>query len=100
MEQWVERLASFLDIPREEIGRIGGGRKKANGKLDVALIQSMVRKGVVNDLVGDYGHLIIDECHHLPAASFEQVARMSKAKYVLGLSATCGSRIFMQPIGR
>ena len=88
MEQWVERLASFLDIPREKIGRIGGGRKKANGKLDVALIQSMVRKGAVNDLVGDYGHLIVDECHHLPAVSFEQVARRSKAKYVLGLSAT------------
>ncbi len=88
MEQWVERLASFLDIPREEIGRIGGGHKKAKGKLDVALIQSMVRKGVVDDLVGDYGHLIVDECHHLPAASFEQVARRSKAKYVLGLSAT------------
>lgn len=88
MEQWVERLASFLDIPRAEIGRVGGGRKKANGKLDVALIQSMVRKGVVNDLVGDYGHMIVDECHHLPASSFEQVARRSKAKYVLGLSAT------------
>jgi superfamily II DNA or RNA helicase/very-short-patch-repair endonuclease len=98
MEQWVERLASFLDIPRKEIGRIGGGHKNANGKLDVALIQSMVRKGVVNDLVGDYGHLIVDECHHLPASSFEQVARRSKAKFVLGLSATVTRKDGHHPI--
>ena len=97
-EQWVERLASFLEIPREEIGRIGGGRKKATGRLDVALIQSMVRKGIVNDLVGDYGHLVFDECHHLPASSFEQVARRSKAKYVLGLSATVTRKDGHHPI--
>jgi superfamily II DNA or RNA helicase/very-short-patch-repair endonuclease len=88
MEQWVSRLAAFLDIPEKSIGRIGGGRKTGNGNLDVALIQSLVRKGVVDDRVGEYGHLIVDECHHLPAASFEQVARRAKSKYVLGLSAT------------
>ncbi len=98
MEQWVARLASFLDIPSKEIGRIGGGRKKANGQLDVALIQSMVRKGIVNDQVGGYGHLVVDECHHLPAASFEQVARRSKAKYVLGLSATVTRKDGHHPI--
>ena len=98
MEQWVERLASFLDLPRKAIGRIGGGYKKANGQLDVALIQSMVRKGIVNDQVGDYGHFIVDECHHLPAASFEQVARRSKAKYVLGLSATVTRKDGHHPI--
>jgi superfamily II DNA or RNA helicase/very-short-patch-repair endonuclease len=98
MEQWVERLASFLDIPRKEIGRIGGGRKKANGQLDVAMIQSMVRKVVVNDQAGDYSHLIVDECHHLPASSFEQVARRAKAKYVLGLSATVTRKDGHHPI--
>lgn len=98
MEQWVERLASFLGVPFKKIGRIGGGRKKPTGNLDVALIQSLVRKGVVNDLVADYGHLIVDECHHLPAASFEQVARRSKAKYVLGLSATVTRKDGHHPI--
>ena len=98
MEQWVERLAAFLDIPRKDIGRIGGGRRKAKGKVDVALIQSMVRKGVVNDQIEGYGHLIVDECHHLPASSFEQVARRSKAKYVLGLSATVTRKDGHHPI--
>ena len=88
LEQWIERLSAFLGLPAKSIGRIGGGRKKPTGGVDVALIQSLVRKGVVNDLVGDYGHMVVDECHHLPAASFEQVARRAKAKYVLGLSAT------------
>ncbi len=54
----------------------------------MALLQSLVRKGEVSDLVADYDHLVVDECHHLSAASFELVARRSKARSVLGLSAT------------
>ena len=88
LEQWIERLRTFLDLPANAIGHIGGGRKKLTGIVDVALIQSLVRKGVVDDRVGEYGHLIVDECHHVPAHSFEQVARRAKAKYVVGLSAT------------
>jgi len=52
----------------------------------------------VNDLVGKYGHLVVDECHHLPASSFEQVARRAKAKYVLGLSATVARKDGHHPI--
>ena len=102
MDQWVERLSIFLELPLKEIGQIGGGKKKVTGKLDVAVIQSLVRKGVVKDVVGDYGHLIVDECHHLSARSFELVARRAKAQYVTGLSATVTRKdghhpvIFMQ----
>lgn len=88
LDQWVERLSTFLGIPTKEIGRIGGGQKKVTGRIDVALVQSLVRKGVVSDLVGHYGHLLVDECHHLPAFSFEQVARRAGARFVLGLTAT------------
>jgi superfamily II DNA or RNA helicase len=56
--------------------------------LDVALIQSLVRKGAVDDCVGEYGHILVDECHHLPAYSFEQVIRHARARYVAGLTAT------------
>ncbi|MGA2502416.1 MAG: DEAD/DEAH box helicase family protein, partial [Tepidisphaeraceae bacterium] len=98
LEQWIERLSSFLGLPAKEIGRIGGGRKKPTGMLDVALIQSLVRKGVVDDQVGQYGQLIVDECHHLSAQSFEQVVRRSKAKFVLGLSATVTRKDGHHPI--
>lgn len=98
MEQWVERLSTFLEIPSKEIGRIGGGRKKPTGSLDVALIQSLVRKGEVDDQVGVYGHLVVDECHHLPAASFEQVARQAKARFITGLSATVTRKDGRHPI--
>ena len=98
LEQWVERLATFLGVPVKAIGRIGGGRKKPTGALDVAVIQSLVRKGVVDDRVGEYGHLIVDECHHLSAQSFEQVARRAKARYVTGLSATVTRKDGHQPI--
>jgi superfamily II DNA or RNA helicase/very-short-patch-repair endonuclease len=97
-EQWIERLSTFLDVPVKMIGRIGGGRKKPKGLLDVALIQSLVRKGVVDDVVAQYGNLIIDECHHLPAQSFEQVTRQAKAKYITGLTATLRRKDGHHPI--
>jgi len=98
MEQWVERLSQFLGIPAKEIGRWGGGKKKLTGGVDVALLQSLVRKGTVHDLVADYGHLIVDECHHLSAHSFELVARRAKAKFVTGLSATVARKDGHHPI--
>jgi len=98
LEQWAERLATFLGLPTTATGRIGGGRKKSTGLLDVAVIQSLVRKGVVDDRVGDYGQLIVDECHHLSAQSFEQVARRAKAKFVIGLSATVARKDGHHPI--
>ena len=98
LEQWVERLASFLDVPAKSIGRLGGGRKSLTGRIDVALIQSLVRKGVVHDCVGSYGHLVVDECHHLPASSFELVARRAKARYVTGLSASITRKDGHHPI--
>jgi superfamily II DNA or RNA helicase/very-short-patch-repair endonuclease len=97
-EQWADRLSMFLGLPPKLIGRFGGGRKKLTGSLDVAIIQSLVRKNVVNDLVGHYGHLIVDECHHLPAQSFEQVVRRTKARFVTGLSATVTRKDGHHPI--
>ena len=88
LEQWTERLKAFLSVDDREVGVIGAGKRKPTERIDVAMIQSLVRQGEVSDIVAGYGQIIVDECHHLPAVSFELVARRSKAKYVLGLSAT------------
>ena len=88
LDQWVNRLQNFLDITPKQIGQIGGGKRTPTKIIDVALMQSLRKKGIVDDSVGEYGHLIVDECHHLSARSFEIVARQCKAKYVTGLSAT------------
>jgi superfamily II DNA or RNA helicase/very-short-patch-repair endonuclease len=98
LEQWVDRLQAFLDLPPKSIGRIGGGRNSPTGIIDVAVIQSLVRKGVVDDRVASYGHLVVDECHHLSAHSFEQVARQAKARFMLGLSATVARKDGHHPI--
>ena len=97
-DQWRERLKTFHSVADSDIGTIGGGKRKPSGRIDVALIQSLVRNGEVSDLVGDYGHLIVDECHHLSAVSFELVARRAKARYVLGLSATVARKDGHHPI--
>ncbi len=98
MDQWVERLSAFLGLPAKAIGRIGGGKNRPNGQIDVAIIQSLVKKSVVDDRVADYGHVIADECHHLSAPGFEEVARQVKARYFLGLSATVVRKDGHQPI--
>ena len=69
VDQWRERLKTFPSIDDSSIGTIGGGKSKPSGRIDIALIQSLVRNGEVNDLVGDYGHLMVDECHHLSAVT-------------------------------
>ena len=86
MDQWHERLKAFLNT--DSIGRIGGGRDKKTGLIDIGMIQSLGHKGVVKDLVAEYGQIIVDECHHISAFSFEQVLKQAKAKYVIGLTAT------------
>ena len=87
-----------MDVAPSDIGTIGAGKRAPGKRIDVALIQSLVRRGEVSDLIAGYGHLIVDECHHLSAASFELVARRSKARYVLGLSATVARRDGHHPI--
>ncbi|MBI3851476.1 MAG: DUF559 domain-containing protein [Verrucomicrobia bacterium] len=98
LEQWIERLSTFLGVPTKTIGRLGGGRKKLTGSLDVALLQSLVRKGAVDNRVATYGHLVVDECPHLSARSFELVARRAKAKFITGLSATVTRKDGHHPI--
>ena len=98
LDQWVKALSQFLRLSPKEIGQIGGGKHKVNGQLDVAMIQSLSRDGVVDDIVGNYGYLVVDECHHISAVSFEQVVRQSKAKYITGLSATVTRKDGHHPI--
>jgi superfamily II DNA or RNA helicase len=97
-DQWRIQLAEFLDLESEKIGMIGAGKRQPTGFIDIAIIQSLRRKGRVDDLVGNYGQVIIDECHHISANSFEQVARKCNAKYVLGLSATVTRKDGHHPI--
>jgi len=98
MDQWCERLSAFLSMPIGHIGQIGGGKNKRTGVIDVALIQSLQHKGDVEDFVADYGHIIVDECHHLSAFTFERVLRQARAKYVLGLTATPARKDGHHPI--
>lgn len=98
LEQWRNQLASFLEIDPAKVGQVGGGKDKRNGILDVAMLQSLIRKGEVQDVIAEYGQVIVDECHHLPAVTFERVMQQIKARYVLGLTATPYRRDGHQPI--
>ncbi|TCT01964.1 TOTE conflict system archaeo-eukaryotic primase domain-containing protein [Paralcaligenes ureilyticus] len=98
LKQWQERLQVFLDAGQDMIGTIGGGKAKPTGKIDIAVMQSLSHQGEINPLVEHYGHVIVDECHHIGAVSFETILKHVKAKYVLGLTATPIRRDSQQPI--
>ena len=98
LDQWAARLQAFLDIAPDKIGVIHGGKKKPTGIIDIALMQSVGRKGVVADLIADYGHVVVDECHHVSAKGFEIVMREAKTRYMLGLSATVTRKDGHHPI--
>jgi superfamily II DNA or RNA helicase len=98
LKQWHERLQAFLGVGKGTIGTIGGGKAKPTGKIDIAVMQSLSRQGEVHPLVENYGHVIVDECHHVGAVSFDAILKRTKAKYVLGLTATPFRRDGQQPI--
>jgi superfamily II DNA or RNA helicase len=98
LEQWIERLSQFLDVDSEAIGVIGGGRRKPTGLIDVAMVQSLSRHNALGELLSAYGHLVVDECHHVPAVTTERVLQEAPARHVTGLTATPQRRDGHHPI--
>lgn len=98
LQQWKERLQAFLGADKTKVGTIGGGKAKPTGIIDIAVMQSLSRQGEVSEQVKNYGQIIVDECHHLSAFSFEALLKAAGAKYVLGLTATPVRRDGQQPI--
>lgn len=96
--QWMERLGSFLQGAGDLVGVMGGGKSRLMGRIDIVVLQSLVRMEDVESLTGRYGHIIVDECHHVSAVSFEAILRAAPARYVLGLTATPIRRDGLQPI--
>lgn len=105
VSQWREKLSTFLAInepnqirdihvtgkggkKKSIIGQLGAGKQALNGIVDIAVLQSLNRMGEVKDCVKDYGMVIVDECHHVSAFSFETILKNVNAKYVYGLTAT------------
>lgn len=88
LKQWQERLKVFLGVGKGNDWHNRGGKSKPTGKIDIAVMQSLSRKGEVNSLIENYGQIIVDECHHIGAISFDALLKQAKAKYVLGLTAT------------
>jgi superfamily II DNA or RNA helicase len=113
LSQWMTKLAQFLDIDEELpevpkkrgrkpwrglIGQIGAGRERPSGIIDVAIMQSLTNDGEVKECVKGYGMVIVDECHHVPAVSFEQILKKVDSKYIYGLTATPARRDGHHPI--
>jgi superfamily II DNA or RNA helicase len=86
-DQWIDRIENFLSIPRKQIGQIGNQKDSIGKEITVAMIQSLAR-GTRSDLSNQFGMVIVDECHHIPAKSFREVITQLNCFYLYGLTAT------------
>lgn len=89
--QWIERIETFLGIPKNEIGKIGQGKTKIGKQITVAMIQSLskeLEKPDAEKLLNAFGTIIIDECHHIPAETFRNTITKLQTFYLYGLTAT------------
>ena len=87
-DQWIERIQSFLKIPKKDIGQIGNQKNKTGKKITVAMIQSLSRLKDFSQISSSFGTIIIDECHHIPAKSFREAIVNFNSFYLYGLTAT------------
>lgn len=88
LDQWIERIQSFLKIPKKEIGQIGNGKNKIGKHITIAMIQSLSRLQDYSKISNSFGTIIIDECHHIPAKSFREAIVNFNSFYLYGLTAT------------
>lgn len=95
LEQWVKRLSSFLDLDPEQIG--SPATSPGSSGIDVAMIQTLARRDNA-ELLESYGHIVVDECHHVSAVSVERLLRHTPARFVTGLTATPRRRDGHHPI--
>lgn len=95
LDQWRERFVDYFQINKKTIGFLGKGKNKLNGQLDVATMQSLKN---APEIIKEYAFVIVDECHHIPAVTFEQIIKEFHGKYLLGLSATPNRKDGFEPI--
>jgi superfamily II DNA or RNA helicase len=87
-DQWKEQLLQFTDLGKGQIGTFDAKETKRKGLVDVGMLQTLARDHDPDRLLDGYGHIVIDECHHVPAVSFESVLKRIQARHFLGLTAT------------
>ena len=95
LDQWISRFVDYFGYKKSDIGFLGKSQNRLNGNIDIATMQSLNN---IPELVENYTQVIVDECHHIPALTFEQIVKNFKGKYILGLSATPNRKDELDPI--
>jgi superfamily II DNA or RNA helicase len=98
LDQWRFQIGELLGLPSRLVGQVGGGRNRQTGVIDLGMMQSLRRFDDLEAFFSKYGFVVVDECHHLPAFTFEACVKKAPVRYVLGLTATTYRRDGLQEI--
>jgi len=87
---WRRDLVKTYGFQDSDIGTIQGKKTHLGDQFTVAYLQSMFKKkmDVLEELKGEFGTVIFDECHLCPAKTFHQVVDTWPARFRIGLTAT------------
>ncbi|CAN5681856.1 hypothetical protein BH23PAT2_BH23PAT2_06910 [soil metagenome] len=88
LDQWVDRIQKYLNIPKAHIGRFSSSKKAVGKEITVGLLQSFARSKDLAEYRDKFGTVIIDECHHIPAKTFRNVIAHLNPEFIYGLTAT------------
>lgn len=104
MNNWLNDLENFLDIKEDPpyyktptgrrkqrksvFGKITSTKKAPTSIVDVAMISSLGKPDDIDQMVNNYGMVIVDECHHGPSRIANAVIMETKARYLYGFTAT------------
>ncbi len=86
LDQWADRIEAFLSIPKRDIGIIGSGKAKIGKQITIATIQSLPKQ--ITEVQNQFGTVMVDECHHVPAETFRNIIEKLQTFYLYGLTAT------------
>lgn len=84
LRQWRAGLIETAGAPSDQVGVVGGGERSPRA----ITVMTYDSAAMPRRRLSEFGLLIVDEVHHLPAPTYRAIAEKAVAPWRLGLSAT------------
>jgi len=98
LQQWRDRIQQFLGVTAGDVTTLSNPDALQAGAVVIVMIQAIAHNSSIQEALHGFGHVIVDECHHIPATTFEAVLASLPACSITGLTATPYRKDGLHPI--